>query len=54
MDLKEIDEVKNKLLAKTKRQVQRIGVIRDDIENLGTNRFNEDIGLEYQPKGNYL
>lgn len=53
MDLREIDDVKKKLLAKTKKQVQRIGVLRDDIENLATNRFDQDIGLEYQPTGNY-
>lgn len=53
LDLRELNDVKKKLLAKTKKQIKKIGVVRDDIENLGTNRFEEDIGIEYQPKGNY-
>jgi len=53
-DLREINQVKKDLLAKTKRQIQKISVIRDNIENLGTNRFDQEIGIDYNPTGNYL
>lgn len=53
-DLGEINQVKKELLAKTKRQIQKITVIRDNIENLGTNRFDQDIGIAYNPSGNYV
>ena len=52
-DIMEINDVKKDLLAKTKRQIQKITVIRDNIENLGTNRFDQEIGIDYNPKGNY-
>jgi len=54
MDLTELNDIKKKLLAKTKKQIKRIGVIRDDIENLGSNRFDQDIGVEYGVDANYL
>lgn len=52
-DVGEINQVKKDLLAKTKRQIQKISLVKDNIENLGTNRFDQDFGIEYQPKGNY-
>jgi hypothetical protein len=52
-DLREINQVKKDLLAKTKRQIQKISVIRDNIENLGRNRFDQELGIDYNPTGNY-
>lgn len=50
LDVKEINEVKKELLEKTKRQIKKLSQIRDDIENLGTNRYNQDFGIEYEPE----
>lgn len=49
-DIKEINEVKKALLEKTKRQIKRLGQLRDDIENLGTNRYNQQFGIDYEPE----
>ena len=49
-DKAEIEDVKRVLLDKTRRHVKRINKIKDDIQVLGTNRYDQQIGLLYQPK----
>ena len=49
-DKAEIEYVKQVLLDKTRRHVKRIQKIRDDIKVLGTNRFDKQFGLLYNPK----
>lgn len=49
-DLDEINEVKKVLLDKTRRHVKRINKIKDDIAVLGTNRYDQQMGLLYQPR----
>ena len=48
-DKAEIDDVKKVLLDKTRRHIKRIAKIKDDIANLGTNRFDKELGTFYQP-----
>jgi len=48
-DKDEIDYVKKVLYDKTRRHVKRIAKIKDDIQLLGTNRFDKDTQKYYQP-----
>lgn len=49
-DKAEIEDVKKVLLDKTRRHIKRIAKIKDDIQVLGTNRYDKEIGLLYQPR----
>jgi hypothetical protein len=48
-DKAEIEDVKKVLLEKIKKHQKRVARIKDDIQNLGTNRYDQDIGNLYQP-----
>ena len=49
-DKAEIEDVKRTLYEKTRKHIKRIAKIKDDIQHLGTNRFDKKWGLLYQPK----
>lgn len=49
-DKEEIEDVKKTLHDKVRRHIKRINKIKDDISNLGTNRYDKEIGMLYQPK----
>jgi len=48
-DKAEIADVIKVLLEKVRKHQKRMARIKDDIQNLGTNRYDKEIGLLYQP-----
>ena len=49
-DKAEQEDVKKVLLEKIRKHIKKVAAIKDEIQNLGTNRYDKEIGLLYQPR----
>ena len=49
-DKAEQEDVKKVLLEKIRKHIKKVAAIKDEIQNLETNRYDKEIGLLYQPR----